>query len=157
MSQCRADRAFSSLRLLCLFAAIALSLFTAAGSIAASADGPTLAIRAGRIMPVAPGLDWVIEDGVILIVDGRIAEVGPASSVLVPADAAMIHLPDATIMPGLVAASSNLVGPHRGEASISADYRAVDSFDLYDDYRAVLAAGVTTVHLSPGWHRLVSG
>lgn len=69
----------------------------------------------------------------------------------------MIHLPDATIMPGLVAASSNLVGPHRGEASISADYRAVDSFDLYDDYRAVLAAGVTTVHLSPGWHRLVSG
>lgn len=138
----------------CVFA---LSLLLGVMSTAARADGTTLAIRAGRIMPVAPGLDWVIEDGVILIVDGRIAEVGPASSVMIPSDAALIHLPDATIMPGLVAASSNLVGPHRGEASISADYRAVDSFDLYDDYRAVLAAGVTTVHLSPGWHRLVSG
>lgn len=136
---------------------LALSLLLGVTSTAARADGPTLAIRAGRIMPVAPGLDWVIEDGVILIVDGRIAEVGPAFEVMIPADVPVTHLPDATIMPGLVAASSNLVGPHRGEASISADYRAVDSFDRYEDYRAVLAAGVTTVHLSPGWHRLVSG
>ncbi len=138
----------------CVFA---MSLLLGLAPIAAAADGPTLAIRAGRIMPVAPGLDWVIEDGVILIVDGRIVEVGPASSVMIPADVPVTRLPDATIMPGLVAASSNLVGPHRGEPTISADYRAIDAFDLYDDYRAILASGVTTVHLSPGWHRLVSG
>lgn len=157
MNQCSANRAFPLVRLLSLFVAIAGSLMFTAASLAASADGPTLAIRAGRIMPVAPGLDWVIEDGVILIVDGRIVEVGPASSVMIPADVPVTHLPDATIMPGLVAASSALVPGHRGERSISADYRAIDSFDLYGDFRAVLATGVTTVHLSPGWSRLVSG
>ncbi len=137
----------------CVFA---LSLLLGAAP-NARADGPTLAIRAGRILPVAPGLDWVIEDGVILIVDGRVAEIGPATSVVIPADVPVTHLPDATIMPGLVAATSNLVGPHAGEPTVSADYRAIDSFNLYGDYRSVLAAGVTTVHLSPGWHRLIGG
>ncbi len=123
----------------------------------ARADGPTLAIRAGRIMPVSPEMDWVIEDGVILIVDGKIVAVGPASQVDLPMDVPVTHLPDATITPGFVDASSNVVGAHRGEESVAAGYRAVDSFDVYSDFRSLLSGGVTTVHLSPGWHRLVSG
>ncbi len=123
----------------------------------ARADGPTFAIRAGRIMPVAPGMEWVIEDGVILVVDGKIAAVGPASTIDIPIDVPVTHLPDATITPGFVAASSDLVGSHSGDESVGPAYRAVDSFNVYGDFRPVLSGGVTTVHLTPGWHRLVSG
>lgn len=136
-----------------LLAAILVSV----GSPAARAGGPTFAIRAGRIMPVSPEMEWVIEDGVILVVDGKIAAVGPASQVDIPMDVPVTYLPDATITPGFVDASSNVVGAHSGDESVAAGYRAVDSFDVYGDFRGLLSGGVTTVHLSPGWHRLLSG
>lgn len=121
------------------------------------ADGPSFALRAGRVMPVSPDLDWVIEDGVILVIDGRITAVGRADDIDVPADVPVTHLPDATITPGFVAAASDLAGSHSGDESIGPGYRAVDAFDVYGDYRSLLAGGVTTVHLSPGWHRLLGG
>lgn len=121
------------------------------------ADGPTLAIRAGRIMPVSPDLEWVIEDGVILIIDGKIAAVGPAAEVDVPADVPVTNLPDATVTPGFVAASTDMAGSHSGDESVGPGYRAVDAFDVYGDFRAVLSGGITAVHLSPGWHRLIGG
>jgi len=138
-------------------ALLAFAILVTVCSSVARADGPTFAIRAGRIMPVSPDMDWVIEDGVIVVIDGKIAAVGPASQVDVPMDVPVTYLPDATITPGFVDASSNLVGAHRADESIAPGYRAVDSFDVYGDFRGLLSGGVTAVHLSPGWHRLVSG
>lgn len=140
-----------------LLALLLVAILVSVGSPLARADGPTFAIRAGRIMPVSPDMDWVIEDGVIVVIDGKIAAVGPAAQVDIPMDVPVTYLPDATITPGFVDASSNMIGAHTGDESIAPGYRAVDSFDVYGDFRSLLSGGVTTVHLSPGWHRLVSG
>lgn len=59
-----------------------------------------LRIRVGRLLD---GTDApVIEDAALLVLDDRIAEVGPDGSVARPEDARELHLPDATALPGLM-------------------------------------------------------
>jgi len=157
------------------FAAL-LAVVVASSAVEAGTD--SFALRARRILPVSPDLPWVIENGVIVVRDGRIAAVG--KDLEIPPDLPTIEFPDGTVVPGLVAAASDLVGQRRGgesvlsisgrvifrsgggaaeqgDESIAAGYRAADAFDRYADYARTLAAGVTTVHLSPGSHRLLSG
>jgi len=147
-------------------------------SSAVEAGTDSFALRARRILPVSPDLPWVIENGVIVVRDGRVAAVG--KDLEIPPDLPTIDFPDGTVVPGLVAAASNLVGQRRGgesvlvisgrvifrsgggaaeqgDESIAAGYRAADAFDRYADYARTLAAGVTTVHLSPGTDRLLTG
>ncbi len=135
----------------------ALAPAAAAGVRDDHGGGPSFAIRAGRVMPVAERLPHVIEDAVIVIRDGRVADVGPAADVAVPRDLALVEMPDAVITPGFVAASTSEAGRHAGDESIGAGYLAADTFDPYDDDPERLGSGVTTLHLNPGWHRLVSG
>ncbi len=104
---------------------------------------------------MSPDGPWEIEQGIIIVRDGRIEAVG--RDLAIPPDLTLIDLPDAVIMPGLVAAASGLARPHTGDESIAAGYRALDAFDRYADYTLLLASGVTTAHLSPGDHRLVTG
>jgi len=117
--------------------------------------GGSVAIRAGRIFPVHPDLPSVIENGVIVIRDGRIEAIG--ADVDVPSDLPLVEYPDASITPGLVAASADLAGEHQGLESVGAGFWALDAHDRYRDWRPVLASGVTTAHLSPGSGRLLSG
>lgn len=138
--------------LLGLGALIALGLGVAP---AAAAESDSFVLRAGRILTMTGGASDVIENGMIIVRDGRIEAVGVGLDV--PLDLPQIHLPDATVIPGLVAAESSLAGSHRGEESVAAGFRAVDAFNRYGDYRAILASGVTTVHLQPGKHRLLPG
>ncbi|MGE3109412.1 MAG: amidohydrolase family protein [Phycisphaerales bacterium] len=120
----------------------------------ARADGGSLAIRAGRIITADASQPFVIEDGVIVVRDGRVVAVG--KNVPIPPDLRVIDCPDATVMPGLVSASSS--GPaSNAPESMRAAYKATDAFGAYNDYRELLSAGVTTMHASPGWNRLVSG
>jgi imidazolonepropionase-like amidohydrolase len=120
----------------------------------ASKEGPTFALRAGRVITAAAQGQWGIENAVILVRDGKIAAVG--RDVAIPSGITVIDLPDATVMPGLVAAAA--AGPvSQGPESVRAAYRAADAVDRYADTRRTLAAGVTTMHISPGWNRLVAG
>ncbi len=59
-----------------------------------------LRIRVGRLLDGtgAPA----VEDAAVLVVDDRIAAVGPDVAVATPDDAAALHLPDATALPGLI-------------------------------------------------------
>lgn len=144
----RLRRAFIACATVCLIGSAAAHT--------AYAEGIAYAIRAGRIMPVAPDMDWVIEHGVIIVRDGQIVAIGHENDVDIPHGMRVLEMPDATIMPGFVAASGNVTA-HVGEETISADHRAVDGFDIYGDYRDVLSGGVTTLHVGTGWQRLVSG
>lgn len=57
-------------------------------------------LRVGRLLD-GTGADTV-DDAAMLIIDGRIAEVGPSATVANPEDARAIHLPDGTALPGLI-------------------------------------------------------
>jgi len=137
-------------------AIIAILAFVAATS-DASAQPDSFALRAGRVLPVSPDLPQEIAGGVIIVRDGRIAAIGSEDDIDVPPDLALIEFPDCTIAPGFVAAASEFGGRHRGDESVAAGYRAVDAFDCFGNYAAFLAAGVTTVHVNPGTHRLLTG
>ena len=51
-----------------------------------------------------------IEDGVVVITDGRIRTVGPRSAVTVPAGAQIIDVAGKTIMPGIINAHGHVGG-----------------------------------------------
>lgn len=122
-----------------------------------SAEPDSFVLRAGRILPVDPDLPEVIEDGILVVRQGRITAVGAWADVDIPPDLIVVDLPDATVAPGFVAATSGFGQQHHGDESVAAGYRAVDSFDRYANQARSLASGVTTVHVNSGTHRLLTG
>ena len=68
-------------------------------------NAQTTAFVGGRIID---GTGQVIERGTVVVRDGRIAQVGPASSVAVPADANRVDVTGKTVMPGLVNAHGHV-------------------------------------------------
>jgi len=119
-----------------------------------------VAIKAGMIFPVSSA---PIHDGIVLIRDGKIGAVG--KDLTIPEGAKVIDAADKVVIPGLIDAFTTLAELARDdEESVTPDIRAVDAFDFYGGafdfypgYRRMLAGGVTTVYVSPGQRRLVSG
>jgi imidazolonepropionase-like amidohydrolase len=138
-----------------------------AAVLAGAAAPPALAQIAVRGALVHTMAGPVIQDGVVLVRDGRIAEVGPASQVRIPDGYRVIEA--AVVTPGLVDART-VVGmagylnqPHdqdqleRSEA-IQPELRAVDGFNVREplvDYLREL--GVTTIHTGHGPGAVISG
>lgn len=132
-----------------------ITCVTAVWTSPAAASDDAYAVRAGRIIPVSPDLPHEIKNGVIIVRAGKIAEIG--ADITIPLGMRTIDMPDATIMPGMIAATSDLAGNHAGDQSVAAGYRAIDAFDRYASYAHLLEGGITTVHLNPGQHRLMTG
>ena len=107
-----------------------------------------IAIKADRVDTVTSG---VIENGFIVIADGKIKAIG--NDVEIPETAEVIDVPDKTIFPGLVNPSSRigLSQSASGGPGSNPHYRVVD--ELYphqDEYKRILGAGFTTIGLLPG-------
>ncbi len=66
-----------------------------------------IAVRAGRLFD---GTEKLATNQVILIKGNRIARVGPAEQVQVPADAEVVDLSHATVLPGLIDAHTHVFG-----------------------------------------------
>jgi imidazolonepropionase-like amidohydrolase len=66
----------------------------------------TAAIRAGHLFDSKSG--QMLANQVIVVQDGRIADVGPASSVKIPAGAEVIDLSRAYVLPGLIDAHTHM-------------------------------------------------
>ncbi|HLW78060.1 MAG TPA: amidohydrolase family protein [Terriglobia bacterium] len=105
-----------------------------------------VAVKAGRVLDVSSG--QYRENQIILIVDGRIQEIGPAADLAarVPAGAATIDLSHSTVLPGLIDAHTHLTFDpgstgYRG-LSISAPREALIGAR---NARVTLEAGFTTV------------
>jgi len=119
------------------------------------AAGPSFVLRAKAVYPLTAEQPGPIKPGVVIVRDGRIAAAGP--DLPLPPDLPLIDLRDEIVCPGFVSAGCGLAGQHAGPHAVSGGYFAIDAYDAYDDYAEWLARGTTTVHLSPGEHRLVSG
>lgn len=108
-------------------------------TIEAAKPSGTVAITGAKILTMAAGLDQqdagVIENGVIVIEEDRIAAIGAAGDVNVPSGATLIDASGKTIMPGIVDAHAH--GPQG-----TGDLIPQQNWRLMQD----LAMGVTTIH-----------
>ncbi|MCB0284763.1 MAG: amidohydrolase family protein [Calditrichaeota bacterium] len=101
-----------------------------------------------------------IDNGVLLIENGKILAVGEAGDVAIPADAKKIDVKGKVIMPGLVDTHSHL-GLDWGFDSDSPthpDLRILDAINPYqDNLNRARAGGITTLNIMPGSGHLLSG
>ena len=101
-----------------------------------------------------------IENGTLIIEDGRIVDVGPAGQVDVPRRAERHDVKGMVIMPGLVDTHSH-IGDGSGadrSAPIQPDVRVMDSINPRDSgFQKAQSGGVTTANIMPGSGHLLSG
>ncbi|MFN2454117.1 MAG: amidohydrolase family protein [Pyrinomonadaceae bacterium] len=143
----------------CLFAFVVCSFVCA---VPASAQG--VAVR-GETIHTMNGA--AIQDGVVLIRDGKIERVGAASQIQIPANYRVINA--RVVTPGLIDAHSTvglsgyLNQPHdqmqlERSASMQPELRAIDAYNGRDRLvEWVRGFGVTTLHTGHGPGTLISG
>ena len=125
--------------------------------VAGHTQADTLYISAQKLFTSGP--DGVIENGAVLVKDGRITAVGKQGDVKAPADAQRVDA--AVAIPGLID-SHTVVGVNGGynlpqdqdgfEKSVpsGAQFRVIDSFNPSEKLVAYAASmGTTTVHVTP--------
>ena len=127
---------------------------------------PTVAIVGGTVMTAA---GTVIENGVVVMRDGRIRAVGPASDVAIPDDAERVDAQGRFVTPGLIDTHSHMgvyAQPgvnatndgNEATAPVTAEVWAGDSFWPQDPaLPRAIAGGVTTIQVLPGSANLIGG
>lgn len=122
----------------------------------ASADAVRAFVGA-RLLPV---IGEPIDDGVLLVVDGRFAAVGTRAEVVIPPSAEVVDLTGRTVIPGLVDTHSHIGGNAAADRSepIQPGVRILDAIDVRSPgFRRAVAGGITTANLMPGSGHLSSG
>ena len=139
-------------------------LALAALLLALPAGAQDLAVRARRVLTVSGA---AIDDGVVLVRGGKIAAVGPAASVQVPAGVRTLSAE--VVTPGLIDAHCviGLAGylnqpqdqdQHDRSAALQPELRAIDAYNPRERLvEWVRGFGVTTIHTGHGPEALVSG
>jgi imidazolonepropionase-like amidohydrolase len=119
-------------------------------------DRATAFINA-KIIPI---VGQPIEQGIILIRNGKIAAVGDAGTVRISSDVQTVDLAGKVIMPGLVDSHSHIGDGSGGDASspIQPDVRLMDGVNpRAASLQRAQAGGLTTVNIMPGSGHLNSG
>jgi len=129
-----------------------------------SATAQDLAIRGGKVYTMAGP---PIEKGIVLVRGGKIAAVGPAASVAIPAGATVLDA--AVVTPGLIDARSvvglsGLLNQKQDQdqlessSAIQPELRAVDAYNPLDPLVDWLRSfGITTIHTGHAPGELISG
>ncbi|MGE3164735.1 MAG: amidohydrolase family protein [Planctomycetota bacterium] len=116
-----------------------------------------MAFVGARLLPVAgPEID----DGVLVVRDGKIVAVGAAAAIRAPAGATVVDVAGRWIMPGIICTHSHIggIGGADSTAPIQPDVRVSDSLNALDSgFRRAVAGGLTTLNIMPGSGHLASG
>ena len=110
-----------------------------------------------RIIPI---VGQPIEQGILLVQNGKITAVGDARTVRLSSDVMIVDLAGKTIMPGIVDTHSHIGGPAGADstAPIQPDVRILDSVNPQaSSIQRAQAGGITTVNVMPGSGHLDSG
>ncbi|MDQ3711515.1 MAG: amidohydrolase family protein [Acidobacteriota bacterium] len=133
---------------------IGISLF--AVSLLCGQERPMAFVNA-KIIPV---VGQPIEQGILLVQNGRITAVGDARAVRLSSDVITVDLSGKVIMPGLVDSHSHIgegAGAD-GSSPIQPDVRLLDSINVRaSGIQRAQAGGITTVNVMPGSGHLNSG
>ena len=118
-----------------------------------SGDRPWL-VSAPRVITATD--DPPLDDGAVLVQEGRIAAVGPRGEFALSADTHEYHFPDATLLPGLINCHEHLTGSGRFSAAATAleESDAMWAVVFAHYCRSNLEQGVTTVRV-PGTRHAV--
>lgn len=124
--------------------------------VAAPATEEVIAIKGGTVLTVTNG---TLENGIVIIRDGKIAAVG--TDVAIPDGASVIDASGRFVMPGVIDAHSHIaLGGDINEATnpSTPQVRMLDALDPFDHaiYRA-LAGGVTAAKLMHGSANVIGG
>ncbi|MCU1288086.1 MAG: amidohydrolase [Acidobacteria bacterium] len=135
------------------FSLLAVFLFVCPGF---GQERPTALINA-RIIPI---VGQPIEQGVLIVQNGKITAIGDARTVRLSSDVQTIDMQGKVIMPGLIDSHSH-VGEGAGadgSAPIQPDVRLLDSLNARAaSLQRAQAGGITTVNVMPGSGHLDSG
>jgi imidazolonepropionase-like amidohydrolase len=124
----------------------------------------SLAITGGFVVPVSSD---PIENGTVLVVDGRIAAVGVGIDI--PDDAQRIDATGRWVLPGFVEAHGHVGIDEEANGPIGNDVnemtgpnmagvRAIDAINIDDEgFRDALSGGITSVVVKPGSGNVVGG
>ena len=106
---------------------IVIALLSAAPLFLSAADAPkkTIAITGARLLTVSHG---IIENGTLVMADGKITAVGESGKVTVPSNAEVVDAHGMTVYPGLIDPESNF-----GLTEISADENSNDLAEPSDE------------------------
>lgn len=119
-------------------------------------EKPTAFINA-RIIPI---VGQPIEQGILLVQNGKITAIGDARTVRLGSDVQIIDLKGKVIMPGLIDTHSHIgegAGAD-GSAPIQPDVRILDSLNARSSsLQRAQTGGITTVNVMPGSGHLDSG
>jgi imidazolonepropionase-like amidohydrolase len=123
-------------------------LLLLAGSLHAQTDPPVV-IRGGTIYTGHAGAEDPIENGVIILQNGKIVDVG--ASLEIPNPAEIIDATGMVIIPGMIDPASFLFLESSGAAGGGApEFDVVDEIDPFQEgYREAVKAGITTVCVLP--------
>ncbi|MBC7899389.1 MAG: amidohydrolase family protein, partial [Saprospiraceae bacterium] len=136
-----------------VFACIAALILTSA---IAAQDRPTAFINA-RIIPI---VGEPIEQGILMVKNGKITAVGDARTVRLSSDVVIIDAKGKVIMPGLVDTHSHIGEGSGADGStpIQPDVRLLDGFNVRSSsLQRAQSGGITTVNVMPGSGHLDSG
>lgn len=122
-----------------------------------AADGDVHAYVGAKLLPVTAD---PIEEGILLVQDGKIIGVGSMNELDAP-DGAVVHdVSGKVIMPGLICTHSHIGQVSGGDASgpIQPEVRAYDSINVRDSrIEKARAGGITMANIMPGSGHLLSG
>ncbi|MBA2494247.1 MAG: amidohydrolase family protein [Acidobacteria bacterium] len=119
-------------------------------------EKPTAFINA-KIIPI---VGQPIEQGILLIQNGKITAVGDARTVRLSSDVVTIDLTGKVIMPGLIDSHSHIGegSGADGSSPIQPEVRLLDSFNVRaSSLQRAQSGGITTVNVMPGSGHLNSG
>jgi imidazolonepropionase-like amidohydrolase len=115
-----------------------------------------IAIKAGTILPIS---DAPIENGTILIKDGKIAAIG--QNIAFDADVRAIDASGKFVMPGMIDSQSRLFvidNELNERRAIAPELNILDGLDPYiKEAPEVAAQGVTAIYITPGSRSLIGG
>jgi imidazolonepropionase-like amidohydrolase len=107
----------------------------------------TVVLKAARIIDGNGGAP--ISNGVVVVVDNKITEVGAAGSVRVPGNARMVDLGDVTLLPGFFDSHTHVIGrvlgDPEGDMSLVKDYESFGAILGVIHARETLQAGFTSI------------
>lgn len=100
-----------------------------------------------------------VDDAWMVVRNGKVESIGTFknSNGAMPADLPLLDVRDKVVMPGIVAADTDLALGRDSEYNVTPDFVALDGFPFEQEFHEALSGGVTTAFVGVGRSRLLPG